>query len=408
MSRALLMALVVGSAIGAEANSGQKTARKEADAEAPPKVANGSIEANQRDPVRPPAEDLDNLAEYASAHRQDPVEYVVKKFETHEIVFIGEHHYIKHDVEFVQSLIPVLYGKGVRNLGIEFGCYGDQGLVDQLVTAPEYDEELARRLMFRCFVEWGYKEYLELYRAAWRLNTHLGQGQPKFRIVHLMPKYDWSQLTGNDLRPLERLKVKKGGFGETKMGRVILDEFVAKGQKALVYMGWNHAQTRYDLRKGWQRFLLPAKPGRLVYEKIGDGAFLILLHAPWRQRNGDFAPPVGGVIDAVFNRRRAYPTGFDTRGTPFGNLPDRDCIYAPVDGPFTLQDICDGYIFMKPLNEYEMVTVDEHFIHEGNLKEAIAQIPDLDERKKCRSVADVLALIQEQAKSMFRGMGPHK
>jgi hypothetical protein len=117
-------------------------------------------------PARSPTEELDKLVAYANGHRQDPIQYVVQKFQTHDIVFLGEFHFIKHDAEFVQRLIPGLYGKGVYNLGIEFACHADQKLADQLLTAPTYDEDLARRVMFRNFVLWGYKEYLDLYRAA--------------------------------------------------------------------------------------------------------------------------------------------------------------------------------------------------------------------------------------------------
>jgi hypothetical protein len=339
--------------------------------------------------TKPAKETLDRLADYARGHRQDPIEYVVKKFENHDIVFIGEGHCIKHDPEFVQRLIPAVYAKGVHNLGVEFACHSDQKLIDQLLTAPSYDEDSARRIMFRSYVLWGFKEYLDLYRTAWKLNSRLEPGKPKFRIVGLNARADWSQLTI--------------GFGETIMGRVILSEFADKHQKALVYMGRNHAQTRYEGEGPlWARLVLPARAGRMVYQKIGDRACTILLHAPWRQRNSeDFALPVQGVIDIVFSRTAAYPTGFDTRGTPFGPLPDPNCRYAEGRKSFALQDLCDGYIFLKPLSQYEMVTVDESFINTGNLREAIAQLPDPDDRKKCRSVADAQARIRAEAEAIF-------
>lgn len=383
-----------------------KTGAKSADSGAPQETAKGAVRATGSGSGSPPAQLIAELAEYATAHRQDPAQYVLRKFETHDIVFIGERHYIKHDVEFVQSLIPRLYEKGVRNLGIEFGRYDDQNLVDQLVTAPEYDENRARSLMFQAFVLWGYKEYHDLYRAAWKLNGRLGAGKPKFRIVHLAPRFDWSQLTDNTRPRSEMLQVMPEGDSDTKAGRVILDEFVAKGQKALVYMGSNHTLTRYDYRSSApprMRPSLPARAGRVVYERIADRTFVIRLHSLVEQRNGGLAHPVAGVIDAVFSTKAVYPTGFDTRGTPFGILAERNCTEAAGHEPLALQDLCDGYIFIKPLNEYEMVTVDQHFIDEGNLREALAQLPDVDARKTCRSVADVTALIRAQAEYGFRG-----
>jgi hypothetical protein len=236
------------------------------------------------------------------------------------------------------------------------------------------------------------------------LNSRLGPEMPRFRIVGLNARADWSQLKSSDAGPLERLRVWPEGFGDTVMGRVILNEFVAKHQKALVYMGCNHALTRYEESVPLlARPLLPGRAGRLVYKKIGDRNFTIFLHGPWMHRNHhNFVRPVQGIIDAVFSRTAAYPTGFDTRATPFGSLSDRNSYYAEGHEPFTLQDVCDGYIFQKPPAQYEMVTVDNGFIYAGNLHEAIAQLPDPDERKKCHTVADVQALIRAQAENGFR------
>jgi hypothetical protein len=85
-----------------------------------------------------PSLDLDlkaKLTQYIIEHHKTPEEYVVGKFTTHDIVFLGEYHRIKHDVELVHNLIPLLYENGVYNLGIEFANYIDQADIDRLITA---------------------------------------------------------------------------------------------------------------------------------------------------------------------------------------------------------------------------------------------------------------------------------
>jgi len=67
----------------------------------------------------------------------------------------------------IQNLIPRLYEAGVYNLGIEFGCHEFQDTVDYLVTAPTYDETLARWLMFKFASYWAFTEYEDIYRKAW-------------------------------------------------------------------------------------------------------------------------------------------------------------------------------------------------------------------------------------------------
>ena len=107
-------------------------------------------------------EEKQGLIQYLSTHWKSPEDYVVEKFSDYDIVFIGEFHRIKHDLELIHNLIPRLYQVGVHNLGIEFGSYEYQDKVDSLITGDKYDEDLARWLMFKGDAFWGYKEYMEI------------------------------------------------------------------------------------------------------------------------------------------------------------------------------------------------------------------------------------------------------
>lgn len=125
------------------------------------------------------------LIEYLRKHWKSPEDYVLGKFSQYDMVFLGEFHWVKHDVEFVQGLIPRLHAIGVYDLGIEFGSYEYQDKVDSLLVAETYDDALVRKLFLKFFVSWGYKEYMNIYRAAWLLNRFLPPGAPKFRVVNL-------------------------------------------------------------------------------------------------------------------------------------------------------------------------------------------------------------------------------
>lgn len=105
-------------------------------------------------------------AGWVKAHSSAPEEYVISKFRDHDIVFVGELHRVRHDVLFIQDLIPRLYAAGIYNLGIEFGVSEYQDKADALVTADRYDQSTARWLMFQSATYWGYQEYEDLYRAA--------------------------------------------------------------------------------------------------------------------------------------------------------------------------------------------------------------------------------------------------
>jgi hypothetical protein len=85
------------------------------------------------------------LIQYIEENYRTPEEYIISKFEDHSIVFAGEFHRIKHDVELIHRLIHLLYQSGIYNLGIEFANYRDQKDIDQLITAETYDQMLANK-----------------------------------------------------------------------------------------------------------------------------------------------------------------------------------------------------------------------------------------------------------------------
>ncbi|MEK7407747.1 MAG: ChaN family lipoprotein, partial [Acidobacteriota bacterium] len=184
------------------------------------------------------------LAAYLESHGKSPEDYVAGKFSTHQVVFLGEYHRIRHDVELAQRLIPRLYRAGVKNLGLEFGAEELQAEADSLVAAEAYDPALARSIMFRWSPIWGYHEYIELYRHAWQFNRSLPKGAPKFRIVHLGYRADFSQLSGERTPEVMR-KVFHRGDPDGFMAEVIRREFLEKREKALVYCGRHHAFTRF-------------------------------------------------------------------------------------------------------------------------------------------------------------------
>jgi len=80
---------------------------------------------------------------YLTSNYLTPEDYVVRKFQDHDIIFVGEAHHVKQNLEFLHRLIPVLHQNGVYYLGYEFALYEDQGMIDRLITANEYDEKMA-------------------------------------------------------------------------------------------------------------------------------------------------------------------------------------------------------------------------------------------------------------------------
>ncbi len=350
-------------------------------------VAGCSREPGQE---HPGPEVIDRLKAYAEAHHVRPTDYVLSKFKDHDVVFLGEVHRVKHDVELVRDLIPHLYSHGICYLGTEFGRRVDQALIDSLIFSPEYDEALARRITLQQYVFWGFQEYVDIYRAAWQLNQSRPGNSPRFRILGLNNSPDWSQVKeGSDREKGDVMRKVWHGETEEDWARAILDSVVAKGEKILVYSGMHHAFTRYRqpivvdgefIRFGDVRM------GNYVFDAIGDRAFSVFMHGPWSSAEGygsSLVKPADGVIDHVMAELdpSLLPIGFDTGGTPFGELKAETSFYTCGYDDFTLSLFCDGYIYQKPLSEYEGVTPIPDFINEGNIDYARAQCPNPDFRE---------------------------
>jgi hypothetical protein len=173
------------------------------------------------------------------------------------------------------------------------------------------------------------------------------------------------------------------GGGEHLWAKVILDE-VGRGRKMIVYSGIHHAFTAYKqpvVSDGRLIRLNDERMGNHVFHAIGRRAFTIFLHAPWHGAAGYESPmtyPADGIIDAIMRDLppRLRRAGFDTYGTPFGELPGEASIYHHGYEPFRLADFCDGYIIQGPLSESRGVTTIPGFINATNLRRTQSGVPN--------------------------------
>jgi hypothetical protein len=250
--------------------------------------------------------------------------------------------------------------------------------------------------MFQWASYWPYVEYMDLYRKAWELNRSLPEGAPKFRIVGLDYRIRWDLVT-EDMTPGRWKAVFFEGPRDEHMARTIIDEFVKKKKKALIYLGQFHAFTRYhapdyDFEKKRVTVMRDDGAGNIVWRKIKRRAFNICLHYPWTTVSGakTYDYPVDGVVDRVMKDSGTLRAGFDVAGSPFGRLGDEGAVYAAGRKGFSFGDFCDGYVFLKPFAEYDGCTVDPLYITRDNLAEAVANLPNAAIKNKIKTVSQFL------------------
>ncbi|MCB2230688.1 hypothetical protein KQH82_08225 [bacterium] len=319
---------------------------------------------------------IDTLVNYVSENAQSPIEYVLSKFDDHDVVILGEPHYVKQHVEFVRNLIPALHKDGINRLATEYLRRVDQTLLDSLITAPVWDEQLAREITMRSFVYWGFQEYVYIYKAAWSVNQQRAESEPRFRIIAMGGAPDWSILKKPEDRRVDSLR-RQVWHGETEgdWAKVVLEE-VAAGEKVLAYCGAHHAFSR-DLqplvgRDGFSGRFEMDRFGRYVHEALGERAMTVMLHYAWAGAGGysdHYVRPAGGMIDTVMALLGSehYPAGFDVVGSPFVRHEIDDAVYRHGYEPFTLDEYCDGWIYFCPFAQVAFVTPIQRFYNESNI-----------------------------------------
>ncbi len=326
--------------------------------------------------VRLPAQNqgaLAPLVAWASSAWRSPADAVVRSFDAHDVVFLGEYNWIREHAALVKDLLPALHDAGVRSLGIEFALSANQPDIDALLAAPTWNEAEARRITFAWNVLWGFQEYLDVYHAAWNLNRSLPAGAQPFRIVGLGVRQNWELIqTERDAENAEVLhKVLAEGIPDEHMAGVIQHEFLDRGEKALVYCSLQHAFTRYrstEYEKTMKEkgFTETRRAGTILSDRVGSRVATLALHAPWPDSSSQtgLTWPVDGVIDSLLlalpAQRRAG--GWDTAGTPIGSLAIDSSMYAAGHAKLTLADLCDGYIATGPITTLHASTAIPDFV----------------------------------------------
>jgi hypothetical protein len=340
----------------------------------------GDAVAQEKSPLPVLSDSLKTeLSHYLQSHWQTPEEYVISKFADHDVVILGEQHRARHDPILVQTLIPLLYQKGIYSLGLEFARRIDQPLIDSLLAGKTYDQQLTNEILLRQFVHWGYQEYADIFKAAWQVNQRLRTGERKFRILALNNSPDWSFVKTQDDRDKREVRLKVWhGESEKDWADVFLSEVVAKKEKGLVYCGIHHGFSEYRqpmFYDGKFQGFVEDRFGRYLYNQLGKKVITIYLHNFWTGVAGwdaGFVYPADGAIDALMATvdSTRWRVGFDVKGTPFEKLTGKTSIYSQGYPNFDLGTFCDGYIFQKPISRYEPISCIPKYYTEKNIEYA--------------------------------------
>jgi hypothetical protein len=344
-------------------------------------------------------------------------------FSRHPIVLMGELGAIADEPRFLADLIPMLPSMGVRHLGMEMLLAEDQNMIDELINAESFDEYLAQELFFRRLVTWGYREYVDVLRAAWAVNR---SPDGPFRVLGLNVLQDYQEIaTVEDFRdPAKLLGVMKNGNPDEYMAGVISREIVGRGNSALVYVTREKAFTGFILKSHSEEMNAigmdeERQMGRILREEHGDRFATVLFHSPWPTSltNSRAQFPVNGLMDAALDRLEStsgirYPLFLSIEDmTEASDIVIRNTNYAlgynseREDSPrLRFGDMTDLYIILGRIPDLEGATPIPEFIDESREAWGIANFPgsryqDAD----AGDVNDFIRRFAEDRKNLLNG-----
>lgn len=295
-------------------------------------------------------------AAWLASHGRDPVAYVVGKFDTTDVVLLGEMHEQADTLAFVTSVLEPAYREaGVRLLISEFWRSADNDKLAALVTADTFDRDGAIDLMRGyAWPTWGFAEYLDIAEAVWRVNTGREAGTEPMLLVGMDSDWRQSALMAEGLTDEARMRLLLDR--EAHMVDVVRREALDAGRKALVHTGFAHA--------------LPIDPrlGAKLEEMAGERVWRVCLHMSLSENQ-----PRSTVSDAIEQAMRDLGlerVGFDLTDGPIGTLRDPDSLYFTHGGDRTLADLAEGYVVVVPLERMRPVTWIDGFIDAAHFDEA--------------------------------------
>ncbi len=284
---------------------------------------------------------------------QSPVEYIAGKFDTHDIVVVGEVHQKREYCELISQVIVT--GK-INFFASEFIKHSNTEIINQIVSAKEFDRAKAIDILRDyTWPIWGFEEYLNIIHAVWEVNSTRENQQDKIKIIAL--DSEWSQYDNMcGQKKSEQELFKQNVDREENMVNAVKEQY-ADGTKILVHIGFAHALYK-----------LKGRFASELYSKYDRKVFTVCLH---QQLEGDMSKmTLSKDIETVMARNDGISIGFDVAGSPFAKLKDASCYYFRVPQQESLKDIAMGYVFIKPYSQLRTVTWILDFVNESNFEKA--------------------------------------
>jgi hypothetical protein len=321
---------------------------------------------------------LDAYVEFLDRGHEDPVDYILGLFETHDLVVLCEraHPEATQYELFLDAMRDPRFTESVGRVFTEVGLRNLQPALDELMATPGLDEKAFRERLLPLYRDvsfhpvWNRVNFFDFLGSVYRWNQSL---EPSRRVEVVFPDLalPWAATDRTAYEAFRRdvLPERDRLIAERIVASVReLQVAGAPRSKALVIMNYRHAFNDFRFDDGERgdnvgRYLFEAFPRRVANVMLNS----LAIRPGSTDEEVIFAPVRDGRWDAAFRKAGLSTVGFDLEASPFGKDPFD---YFPFrTRTVTYEDVFTDLVFYRHLPEHVFLDgvpglVDDAFLQE--------------------------------------------
>jgi len=264
------------------------------------------------------------------------VEAIIKVFDQVPLVGCCEIHGLQEQADFTALLIrhPGFPTK-VNDIVVEFGNALYQDVMDRYVAGKDVSPSELRQVWRNTtqLLVWNAPIYEKFFANVRELNQTLPASR-RLRVLLGDPPIDWNKVQGRkDIPSFNR---------DQYYAKVVEDEVLSKGRKALLIVGSGHL-ARQNIRP-------TEHAGRLIEKRHPKSLFVIVPHIGFQEQNDELEPRLASW---------PKPSLVLLKGTWVGELdaslvirlitsPDGGKCWYSLYGETKLEEAVDAYLYLGP------------------------------------------------------------
>lgn len=285
-------------------------------------------------------------------------DYILQKFENHDIVILCERdHRDLSQYELIKEILSDDYfKKNVKNLFTEIGIVNLQPETTEFLKTKGLDSSYVEKKLCEFQRNGDFWSIWENYNYHFLLRTIYDINNNSDNQISYFPsdvEFDWSKV--KNIEDYKREIDIETEPRDSLMAYNIINKYIELNPqgdtKALVIMNYRHAfkiHTVYgeELVKNTTKYL---------FDYFGNRATNILISQTiFKKKENDynFFLIQNGKWDAAFKSLNNENIGLDFDNSIFGN-DDFDMWDGKTDAKY--KDVFDGFVFYKPIEEYNFV-----------------------------------------------------